>query len=690
MRRPDVVARLIDADHASLAVIVAPPGYGKTALLADWSELDRRPFAWIAFETLAGVGREEATATALAAMRKAGGGRRASVLVLDDAHLVASKILSGVVTDVLRELPAGGLLALASRTELALPIARLRAHRALVEVRMQDLAMKTSEAALLLRKAGLELDGEDVETLVRITEGWPAALYLAALSLREQSDVHAAVKALSGDDHLLASYLRDEFLRGLPSDLQRFVMQTSVLEELSGPFCDAVLDEHGTGATLARLERMSQLLMPLDGAHTRYRWHGLLRDTLSAELRRAEPERELELHRVASAWYEGRGEFDGAISHAVAAGDCHRVGDLLWPRILEYATTGRNALVQTWIGDLSHTQIAGYAPLALCAAHSALAMGRVNEAQQWRLQAACALERDDCEPGPASLQAGLALIEALGARVDAARMATAATRAYECEPETSPWRPVSCLVKGMATHLAGDRDGADRILAEGADLGVVSEPSIASLCVAQRIVIAIERRDWELAVDLADQAEALIAHQGLDESPMSALVFAASAAARARQGRADEAKRDLRNGIDLLAVLGDFVPWYGAEARILLAHASMWLADVVGARSLLAEASRFARRMPDAVIFQHWFDEAWAYMDTLAETSLSGASSLTIAELRILRFLPSHRSFREIGSQLGVSANTVKTQAHAVYRKLGAASRSEAVARAMDAGLLGQ
>jgi LuxR family maltose regulon positive regulatory protein len=142
--------------------------------------------------------------------------------------------------------------------------------------------------------------------------------------------------------------------------------------------------------------------------------------------------------------------------------------------------------------------------------------------------------------------------------------------------------------------------------------------------------------------------------------------------------------------VDLLAALGDFLPWYGAEARILLAHASLWLADLVGARTLLAEASRLARRTAGAVIFARWFDDAWSYMDTLAETSLGGPSSLTIAELRILRFLPSHRSFREIAEQLGVSANTVKTQAHAVYRKLGAASRSEAVTRAAEAGLLGQ
>jgi LuxR family maltose regulon positive regulatory protein len=172
-------------------------------------------------------------------------------------------------------------------------------------------------------------------------------------------------------------------------------------------------------------------------------------------------------------------------------------------------------------------------------------------------------------------------------------------------------------------------------------------------------------------------------------SPISALVFAAAAATEAHRGHVDAAKRDLRHAADLLAALGDFIPWYGAETRIMLARAAVGLADTVRARTLLAEASRLARRTTGAVIFQHCFEQAWAQIDTLAEASLAGPSSLTIAELRILRFLPSHRSFREIAERLDVSVNTVKTQAHAIYRKLDAASRSEAVARASRAGLLG-
>jgi LuxR family maltose regulon positive regulatory protein len=269
-------------------------------------------------------------------------------------------------------------------------------------------------------------------------------------------------------------------------------------------------------------------------------------------------------------------------------------------------------------------------------------------------------------------------------------MREAATRGYKLEPDDSPWRPLLCLLRGVAEHLIGDRVAALGLLEEGADLSGTAEPLIAALCLALSAMIAIEQSDWDLAEDLTDRARNMVEECRIAAYPMVALVYAASAAARAHRDRADEAKRDLRRGLDLLESLNEFIPWYGADARVLLAHASLSLADVVRARALLAEASRLARRVPDAVIFEHWFNEAWACMDVLAEASLAGPSSLTIAELRILRFLPSHRSFREIALQLGVSANTVKTQALAVYRKLGAASRSEAVARASEAGLIGK
>jgi LuxR family maltose regulon positive regulatory protein len=686
VRRGALVRRLAEARKAALAVIVAPPGYGKSSLLSEWAEYDDRPFLWLAPDHAGGRGASDALRRAIRSLTRQG----QLVLVLEDAHAVLPAVLRDLTAVVMSELPEGSMLVLASRTEPPLPLGRLRASRGLIEVRVEDLAMIPAEASVLLRQAGLELDFTGVQALVARTEGWPVGLYLAALSLREQADLPAALNGLRGDDHHLAEYFRDEVLSAMSPDLKEFAIRTSVLDELSGPLCDAVLERGGSALMLAQLEHSNPLLRPLDAPHDRYRWHCLFRDALRAELRRTEPELAHTFHRRASSWYDGRGDVDRAITHLVLAHDCVRAGDLLWANIVAYVTQGRNEIVQGWLTSFSHDEIAGYAPLALSAAHSFLAAGDAPRARHWAVAAAAAVERGQSSPGTASLTAGLAGIEAMVTRTAVGGMEEAAARACELEPDDSPWRPICLFLRGAALHLTGDRAAAMLLLDEGVDLSAAYAPTVTALCLAQAAMIAIEQRDWDAAADLTDRAGQVIEHRGLAEDPILALSFAASAASRAHHGRADEAKQDLRASIDLLTVLGDFAPWYGAEARILLAHASLWLADVVRARTLLAEASRLARRTSGAVIFQRWFDDAWSYMDALAETSLAGPSSLTIAELRILRFLPSHRSFREIAGQLGVSANTVKTQAHAVYRKLGAASRSEAVAHALDAGLLGQ
>jgi LuxR family maltose regulon positive regulatory protein len=669
-----------------LAVIVAPPGYGKSSLLCEWAEQDKRAFVWLSVDGLETSGLEATVRSAAGAAKKGG----SFVLVLDDAHLASSALLGELLRVVMTLVPAGSMVALSSRSEPPLRLGRLRASQALVELRAEDLAMLPAEAAILLRRTGLELDFTDVQSLVRRTEGWPVGLYLAALSVREQADAADAVSQVRGDEYRLAEYFRDEVLSTLSEPLAEFAIQTSVLEELSGPVCDAILQSQGSAGTLTRLEHANPLLRPLDRAHERYRWHGLFRDALSAELRRTAPELVCALHARASSWYEACGDMDHAIDHAVSAHDSVRTGDLLWASIVMYLTHGRNEIVQGWLCRFGHDELTSYAPLALAAAYSYLAAGDTAEAHRWGVAAAAAAHRGSSPCGPRSLAAGLARLDAILGRGGVGGMRKAAARACALESDDSPWRPICLFLRGTALHLAGERTDAKRHLEEAADLSAASQPSVTLLCLAQAAMIAIEQQDWETAAELTDRSGDLIEQRGLAGNPIAALAFAASAATRAHHGRADEAKHDLRAGIELLTVLGDVIPWYGAETRILLAHASLWLADVVGARTLLAEASRLGRKTSGAVVFEHWFDEAWSYMDTLAETRMAGPSSLTIAELRILRFMPSHRSFREIAAQLGVSTNTVKTQAHAVYRKLGAASRSEAVSRASEAGLLGQ
>jgi LuxR family maltose regulon positive regulatory protein len=208
------------------------------------------------------------------------------------------------------------------------------------------------------------------------------------------------------------------------------------------------------------------------------------------------------------------------------------------------------------------------------------------------------------------------------------------------------------------------------------------------LCLSQLAMITIEEGDWDRGVDLTARAVRQIELHDLSSYPTSALTFAVSADVRSHVGHVDEGKRDARRAAHLLSRFGDFIPWYEAETRIMLARAALQLADVGAARTLLAQASQLARRVPDAVVFGGWLDETWGLVDSAATEALAGPATLTMAELRILRFLPTHLSFREIGGRLHVSTNTVKTQAHAVYRKLDVSSRSEAVSRAADIGLL--
>lgn len=264
-----------------------------------------------------------------------------------------------------------------------------------------------------------------------------------------------------------------------------------------------------------------------------------------------------------------------------------------------------------------------------------------------------------------------------------------AGRAYGLLPNDSPWRAGCCLLRGTAALLAGEEPDAAAHLEEGAARGTLVAPNAAALCLAQLAVLGLEQDDPEIADDLARRADAVMHEHGLSAYPTSALVFAVSAAAHVRMGRVDEAKSAGLRCAALIELLDEFAPWYCAETRILLARGLLALGDVAGARERLAEASRLARRTPGVTIFRRWFDDAWGQFDARAEASLVGVASLTTAELRVLRFLPTHYSFHEIAERLHVSSNTVKTHVHAVYRKLDASSRSQAVATATGAGLLG-
>lgn len=713
-----MLAKLGERRDTPLVVIVAPAGYGKTSLLTDLVSTERRPSARLTVEgwhddpmllirdiascledlKCAPAGVCEELEAALWEPRLAEAlpllantlGRVVNpfVLVLDDVHHITTPSALAVLNTVAEHLQQGSQLVLASRTRPDLPLGRLRARGSLLELDAGDLSMTSPEAAAMLAGAGVPVEPTVLDALLDRTEGWPAGLYLAALCARDQPDPAAALARFAGDDHIVADYMRDEFLAELHPDDVDFLVSTSVCKALSAPICDAVLNTTGSASTLDRIVRSPLPLAAVDRAHDCHRLHPLLREMLLGDLRHSHPERETQGHRRASVFYAHQGDFDSAISHAVAAGDAPRAGELLWRHLPSYVTVGRNDLLQGWLRGFSVDQISANAPLALTAAHSALALGDLRQAEHWGLMGAAALSRSTTPPRVASLPAGVAVIEAVVSRSGLGSMGRDAARAFEQEEDGSPWRPVFSLLQGVADHLTGDRLQAREHLEDGIHRSSVAAPPIETLCLSQLAMITVEEGDWERGVDLIARAVLQIELHNLSSYPSSALVFAVSADVHSHVGQVDEGKHHARKASHLLGGLHDFIPWYEAEIRIVLARAALRLADVRTARTLLAEASRLARRIPDAVLFAGWLDEAWGLVDCAAGNALTGPSTLTMAELRILRFLPTHLSFREIGDRLHVSTNTVKTQAHAVYRKLDVRSRSDAVTRASDIGLL--
>jgi LuxR family transcriptional regulator, maltose regulon positive regulatory protein len=607
------------------------------------------------------------------------------VLVLDDFERIKSPAALAVVSTVIVHLPPGSQLVLAARTEPELAIGRLRAHRELDELDARDLLMTKGECGELLESLGLDLGPDQLDTLVRRTEGWPAALYLAGLALRDSPELDQAIDRFAGDDRFVVDYIREEFLEPVGRRQLDFLRRASILDRLSGDLCDAVLERRGSAAQLGELSRSNVLLTPLDRQDEWFRFHPLFREMLRAELRRSEPEGEAGLHRRASDWWVEHGDWDRAISHAVEGGALDRAGELLWMGIPEFTTRGRNATVVGWLDRLGEGTVATDAALSLTASYAQITQGAGAKTEHWAAVAAALIEREPPSDKRTVLSAGLGLIEAALARGGVGAIADQTALAAELLPGDSPWMSMCRLIEGVGLHLQGFREEAREKLTDGARRGAVSAPNVQVLCLSQLALLAIEGNDWTLAEMLASQARAQLDRSGIGDYPMMALSMAVSAVVRSRTGRVEEAAADLRQGRHLLEQLEDFAPWYEAETWIALARAAVRLDDAPVATRMVAEARRVLKLTPDAVVLEAWIAETEVAIEAV---SASGAHDLTPAELRVLQYLPTHFSFPQIAGQVFVSPNTVKTQAQGVYRKLGVSSRREAVERARAAGLL--
>ncbi|MFN8113170.1 MAG: LuxR C-terminal-related transcriptional regulator [Solirubrobacterales bacterium] len=697
-----------------MAVITAPAGYGKSTLLRLWQATDDRPFVWVSVDRrhdestmLIGAiaaaldeleplddrvfaplmaARPNLWAVVIPRLCEALQTREKQfVLVLDDLHRVHDHLSLEPLATIAEQMPSGSQIAIASREDLAIPLGRLRTQRAIVELQAGDLAMTRAEVGELMTGLGVRLSETNLQRLFDRTEGWPAGAYLAALVLGAADDPDAACEAFSGDERLVAEYLREEFIANLPAEHRQFLTETSIIDRLSGPICDDVLEREDSGLLLKRLSRSNLLLTPLDNQDREYRLHSLLREVLIADLR-LDPKTESTMHARASAWYSRQGDIEHAIPHAIESGDEDLAAGLIWANAAEFESSGRGALLQRWLGQFSDAQVAASPPLAMARATGHVTRGDGAGTEHWTAVAMEELRRSSHPDAEALLITGRILRATAAAREGVVAMRNDVEEAYELLPEDSPWRSVCCILEGASWHLNGDLEQARRWLEEGHRRGLAQAPNVGVLCMAQLSLVASDEGEEDESLRLADEAMEAADHFGLGDDSTSALAFAAAGLAQARRGRADKADKDLRVAAALLDGLNDFSPWYEAETRIVIARALLLLDDVTGARARLAEAGRFVHRSRDAPVLNQWTEAAWK--DAEASRAVSGRWPLSPAELRLLHFLPTHLSLREIAGELFVSPNTVKSHSRAVYRKLGVSSRAEAVACARQAGLL--
>jgi LuxR family maltose regulon positive regulatory protein len=716
--RTALVERLLAADAAPVICVTAPPGYGKTTLLAQWARRKGRRVGWLSvdrrdndpvvlltylavaldrvepidpevFQTLASP---NISIPATIVPRLAGALASLSqpvALVLDHMDLLRNLQCLDAVAEFALQLPKGSQLVLASRAKPPLPVGLLRAQGRMVEIGVDQLAMDQREARALLEGVGVRLAEADMAELIKRTEGWPVGLYLAALALQAGGPRTNAGAAFSGDDRVMVDYLRSELLARLPPRLVSFLTRTAVLDSMCGPLCDALLDAKGSGRILESLEDSNLLLVPLDRRREWYRYHHLFRDLLRTELGRREPELIQQLHARAAAWCEANGLPELAIDHAQAAGDADRVARLVGSLAFPAYAGGRVHSTRQWLAWFEEQGLIElYPQIAVLGAQVEALVGPSAGAERW----ADAAERGSSGgtlPDGSTVEASMALLRALLCRDGVDRMRTDAEAALAGMSPESPWRATALSLHGISYLLDGEADQADPILAHTVDVAThTGALPAASTALAERSLVAMQRQNWTQAEALAEQALGIVRAGRLDNYVMSPFIYAVVARTALHRGDVPRAQAHLARAARLRPLLTYAMPHRAVQTLLELTRAYLALDDAAAARMVLREARGILQQRPDLGVLPQQVGELGSRLDTIRGGTV-GASSLTTAELRLLPLLATHLSFREIGERLHVSRNTVKTQVLSVYRKLGVSSRSEAIERGQEIGVLG-
>lgn len=690
--------------------VIAPPGYGKTLLLAEWGAREARPVAWLTLDEFdnvpsvflsylavaidrispidgsirAAIGAPGSRILAAAVPRLASELHRVgrpAVIVLDDVHRLVDRTCLDALTLLLDHLPPGLQVVLAGRMAPSIPLGRWRVARSLLEIGRDDLAFDPGEAIALAAAGGVALGAEEARALVARTEGWAAGIYLST-QVHGRSQRAAGVAApVTGPEGHIADYLRSELLADLPRDDVEFLTRSSILDVIEPRVAEVVVGLPGAGARLGRLAAANLLISEVGGA---YRYHNLLRELLQTELDRLEPGLAPVLHREAASWFAAAGRSELAIEHAFRSDDQDLAAALVTAALLPQMYTGHADRLDRWLGRFEESAFRRRPPLAIVGGWLHLLNGRPEAAEHLADLAERSTFRGDPGDGSASFASGRALLRAVMARHGPEDMLADATYAASAEGPGSPWRTNALLMQGSAHQLLGDTPAAEAALADAVEAGAMAGAMVAWASLAS---LAIARGDWSTAERCSRESHGVLVRSQLADVAASLLTHAVAARIAIHRGDVARGRDELVRSQLVRPLATRAVPWFAVGARLELARAYLTLSDVAGARNVVAEAEAIERRRPALGVLNAGLA---AMRRRLADASavLVGSSALTAAELRLLPILSTPLTFREIGERVYLSPHTVKTQAISIYGKLQASSRSEAVERAIELGLL--
>lgn len=709
VERDSLVDRLVAGQSGRLTIVSAPAGWGKTTLVLQWCRrsTDNVRFGWL------GLDEDDADPTtfwayvveALGAMfpghmaesRRIAGRRGADVrellvptlvndlakvdvrgvLVLDDYHMLQSGLVDEQLGFLIDHLPSALHLAVVTRSVPGLPLARLRARGQLTELRAADLRFSPGETGALLNEVlGLRLRGADVLTLQRQTEGWAAALHLAALSLRTSRDPSAAISSFTGEHDHLVQYLGSEVLAGLDPELRTWLTETSVLDRLCAPLCDAVTCRSDAAQMLRRAERANLFVLALDDRHEWFRYHHMFAEVLRRELGASAPGRSAALNRRASSWFAEHGSPLEAIRYALQAGDlgtAHRLVNQHWNH--EY-NAGRLATVDGWLNALGEVRVRQDPWLSAARVLIWADEGRLDELDAW-------LDVDPTVDGyPYAVLRALHRFKS----GDLTRAWDELGRAQSLRSESEPfWPTVEWCVRGTTAYWSGDPTTARISLGSAVTLAR-SYDNVAGLTYATGYLalLALDAEDPVAARRRLDQVSPhLDLHADLAQHFVLALPMLALGRLLEHEGRPAESEEALVRAVS--AARGGAGRLERVATAVALARALDRKGDRREAERLRSEAAAVLRLSPDpgrasTLLADH---------PAAPRARVTGTGEdLTPREAALLRLLPSQMSLREIAEELYVTHNTVKTHSLALYRKLGASSRDEAVSVARSDGLL--